>query len=108
MHPIHIKVLPASSGKKWDVLPLRVIFDGHELDPAIFHVTVCHGCLKKLQEAPGTTRPLDGQSGANTRIPSGAELLPTGKIFGELFSATVTVTVTRKYSELIIFRCRYR
>eukprot|EP00971_Amphidinium_carterae_P060455 1196574-Amphidinium_carterae.1 len=27
---------------------------------------------------------------------------------GELFSATVTVTVTKKYSELIIFRYRYR
>eukprot|EP00971_Amphidinium_carterae_P075154 1485516-Amphidinium_carterae.1 len=31
-----------------------------------------------------------------------------GKFVGELFSATVTVTVTEKYPELIIFRYRYR
>eukprot|EP00971_Amphidinium_carterae_P212358 4214642-Amphidinium_carterae.1 len=30
------------------------------------------------------------------------------KIVGEIFSATVAVTVTEKYSKLIIFRYRYR
>eukprot|EP00971_Amphidinium_carterae_P150177 2976869-Amphidinium_carterae.1 len=37
-----------------------------------------------------------GASSGHTLLPSGEELLPTGKIMGEKKSSTVTVSVTEK------------